>query len=130
MLITSSKYHEQVKHLYWQFNIISTSKYFLLKYGASAGNKTDKKIIKKSGENMFWWLTNESNPSHFDIFVKCYEIFLYMQHVDSGEGGGGLTKKKNPTIFQKLNQVNSNMATPSTYQQDFVFLYSLNSTGL
>lgn len=51
-----------------------------------------------------------------------------MQHVDSGEGG--LTKKKNPTIFQKLNQVNSNMATPSTYQQDFVFLYSLNSTGL
>lgn len=130
MLITSSKYHEQVKHLYWQFNIISTSKYFLLKYGASAGNKTDKKIIKKSGENMFWWLTNESNPSHFDIFVKCYEIFLYIYAACWFGGGGGLTKKKNPTIFQKLNQVNSNMATPSTFQQDFVFLYSLNSTGL
>lgn len=129
MLITSSKYHEQVKHLYWQFNIISTSKYFLLKYGASAGNKTDKKIIKKSGENMFWWLTNESNPSHFDIFVKCYEIFLYIYAACCFGGGGGLTKK-NPTIFQKLNQVNSNMATPSTFQQDFVFLYSLNSTGL
>lgn len=100
MLITSSKYHEQVKHLYWQFNIISTSKYFLLKYGASAGNKTDKKIIKKSGENMFWWLTNESNPSHFDIFVKCYEIFLYMQHVDSGEGGG-VNKKKKPNNISK-----------------------------
>lgn len=130
MLITSSKYHEQVKHLYWQFNIISTSKYFLLKYGASAGNKTDKKIIKKSGENMFWWLTNESNPSHFDIFVKCYEIFLYIYAACWFGGGGGLTKKKKPTIFQKLNQVNSNMATPSTFQQDFVFLYSLNSTGL
>lgn len=130
MLITSSKYHEQVKHLYWQFNIISTSKYFLLKYGASAGNKTDKKIIKKSGENMFWWLTNESNPSHFDIFVKCYEIFLYIYAACWFGGGGGLTKKKTPTIFQKLNQVNSNMATPSTFQQDFVFLYSLNSTGL
>lgn len=130
MLITSSKYHEQVKHLYWQFNIISTSKYFLLKYGASAGNKTDKKIIKKSGENMFWWLTNESNPSHFDIFVKCYEIFLYIYAACWFRGGGGVNNKKNPTIFQKLNQVNSNMATPSTFQQDFVFLYSLNSTGL
>lgn len=89
MLITSSKYHEQVKHLYWQFNIISTSKYFLLKYGASAGNKTDKKIIKKSGENMFWWLTNESNPSHFDIFVKCYEFFLYIYAACWFGGGGG-----------------------------------------
>lgn len=102
MLITSSKYHEQVKHLYWQFNIISTSKYFLLKYGASAGNKTDKKIIKKSGENMFWWLTNESNPSHFDIFVKCYEIFLYIYAACwFGGGGGGLTKKKKPNNISK-----------------------------
>lgn len=57
-------------------------------------------------------------------------FFTYMQHVDSGEGGGVNKKKKTPTIFQKLNQVNSNMATPSTFQQDFVFLYSLNSTGL
>lgn len=105
MLITSSKYHEQVKHLYWQFNIISTSKYFLLKYGASAGNKTDKKIIKKSGKNMFWWLTNESNPSHFDIFVKCYEIFLYIYAACWFGGGGGLTKKKTQQYFKSSTRL-------------------------
>lgn len=38
-----------------------------------------------------------------------------MQHVDSGVGGGHINEKL--TIFQKLNQVNFNMVTPSTFQQ-------------
>lgn len=49
--------------------------------------------------------------------IMQWNNFTYMQHVDSRGGGGHKNKKS--TTFQKLNQVNSDMVTPSTFQHSF-----------
>lgn len=71
---------------------------------------------------MFLWLTNESYPPHFDIFVLCNETILHICSMLIQRGGRNSNIKQKNYNISKLNQVDWNMVTPSTFHQDIVLL--------
>lgn len=71
---------------------------------------------------MFLWLTNESYPPHFDILVLCNETILHICSMLIQRGGRNSNIKQKNYNISKLNQVDWNMVTPSTFHQDIVLL--------
>lgn len=71
---------------------------------------------------MFRWLTNESYPPHFDILVLCNETVLHICSMLIQRGGRNSNIKQKNYNISKLNQVDWNMVTPSTFHQDIVLL--------
>lgn len=71
---------------------------------------------------MFRWLTNESYPPHFDILVLCNETILHICSMLIQKGGRNSNIKQKDYNFSKLNQVDWNMVTTSTFHQDIVLL--------
>lgn len=71
---------------------------------------------------MFRWLTNESYPPHFDILVLCNETILHICSMLIQRGGRNSNIKQKNCNFSKLNQVDWNMVTTSTFHQDIVLL--------
>lgn len=71
---------------------------------------------------MFRWLTNERYPPHFDILVLCNETVLHICSMLIQRGGRNSNIKQKNYNFSKLNQVDWNMVTPSTFHQDIVLL--------
>lgn len=71
---------------------------------------------------MCWWLTNGSYPPHFDILVLCNETILHICSMLIQRGGRNSNMKQKKYNISKLNQVDWNMVTTSTFHQDIVLL--------